>query len=66
MHSNKTGNKLHKPILRHGQIVFGIGVENDSSIDFENFCFFNVPWYVFYHLHVISDWFLNIFPKKKK
>ena len=27
------------------------------------FCF-NIPWYVFHHLHVIPGWFSNIFRKK--
>ena len=38
------------------------GVKNNSSVDFEIFCFC-IP--VFYHLHIIYDWFSNIFPHKK-
>ena len=40
-------------------------IKNDSSVNFKISGFFlgTVP-YVFYHLHVISDWFSNIFPQK--
>ena len=41
----------------------GIGVKNDSFVDFEIFRVFYVPWYVFYHLHVISA-FQTFFHKK--
>ena len=36
------------------------GVKNDSLVDFD--IFFSIPEYVFYHPHVIFDWFSNIFP----
>ena len=47
----------------------GIGMKNNLSVDFE-ICFlfvclfvFYIPWYVFNHLCVISDWFSNIVPQ---
>ena len=60
MHSNKTGNKSHRPILRYEQLkVQGIMVKNNSSVDFEIFvflhtliCFLSPPcnfWLIFKH-----------------
>ena len=37
-------------------------MKNDPSVGFDFFSY--VPYYVFYNLHVISDWFLNTFPQK--
>ena len=61
-------SRTGQAILRYGQIVFGIGVENDSSVDFVDFEIFVFlrTLICLYHLHVISDWFSNIFQKKKK
>ena len=39
MHSNKTGNKSHRPILKWA-IEVGIGVKNNSSVNFEIFAFY--------------------------
>ena len=78
MHSNKTGNKSHRPVLRCGQLKLAEGWKM-THLSFWDFCFvlflflflflfiyifiFVVPQYVFYHLHVISD-FSNIFLQK--
>ena len=43
-------------------IEAGIGDKNNSFVDFEIFVFYK-PNDVFFHLHVISDWFSK---KKKK
>ena len=56
MHSNKTENKSNSPILRYWSWHM---CESSSSVTFEIFVFY-IPWYVFCHLHVISDWFSNI------
>ena len=59
MHSNKTGNKSHRPILRLWTIEVGIGVKKKKkNLICWNLDFFLPEYYVFYHLHVISDWFL--------
>ena len=51
-------SRTGQAILRYGQIVFGIGVENDSSVDFEIFflctliCLLSPPcnfWLIFKH-----------------
>ena len=38
MHSNKTGKKLHRPILRYGQLKLAKGEK--SAVDFEIFVFY--------------------------
>ena len=46
-------------------IEVGIVVKNNLYVDFEIFFFFfHIPYYVFYYLHVISEWFSNIFSPK--
>ena len=65
MHSDKTGNsKLHRSVLRYGQLKLAYRVKINSSVNFEIFllhtliCFLSHPcnfWLIFKH-----------FPKKKK
>ena len=55
MHSNKTGNKSHRPILLWTIEVDIRGEGEDSPVnDFGSF-FTNLSNYVFYYCHVISD-----------
>ena len=54
-----------RPTLRYRQLyIVGIGMKHNSSVNFEILILSHIPKYVFYHLHVISDWFSNIFPQK--
>ena len=44
-------------------IISWYGVKINSFANFKIFVFY-IPWDIFCHLHVISDWFSNIFPPK--
>ena len=61
IHSNKTGNKSHRPILRYGQMKLA---QEWKITHLSIFQFFYILYYVFCHLHVISDRFSNILPQK--
>ena len=58
---HKSGNKLRTSLFWDIDSWSWHRVKNNSSVDFEIFVFY-VRLYVFYHLHVISDLFSNIFP----
>ena len=45
-------------------IEMSLVVKNDSSVHFDFFFFFFFFLWAFFHLHVISDWFSDIFPPK--
>ena len=51
MYSNKKTEQVAQVYFEIWTIKVGIGVKNNSSVDFETFLF--IPWYVFYHLHVV-------------
>ena len=60
----KAGNKFNRTAyFEIWTNEVGIGMKNNSSVNFETFGFY-IPKYVFFHFHVISDWFQNIFPQQ--
>ena len=61
--SNKPGNKSHRLVNKsHRTIEVGLMVKNFSSVKFDNFDLFFIPYNVFDYHHVISDWFsINLY-----
>ena len=60
MQSNKTGNKLHRPILEIWAIKVGRVLKKISHLSITRFFYFLYILSTTYHLHVVSEWFFKL------